>query len=105
MKYERRPCPNCGEKVFRCACMRNTCNECGHPVGNITFTVCDKCWDIKLGRYPTAHKLSGEGCKNKDGNITLTSGEVNNYLLWGKLMDKGKDPAFLFYSGARLQKY
>lgn len=25
--------------------MRNKCNTCGKPVGNITFSVCDECWD------------------------------------------------------------
>ena len=43
------PCPNCKETVKECACMRNICYKCGKPVGNITFTVCDECWDIK---YP-----------------------------------------------------
>ena len=38
-------CPNCGETNDWCACMRNTCIKCGKPVGNITFTVCDDCWD------------------------------------------------------------
>jgi len=40
-----KPCPNCGEIVKECACMQNICRECGRPVGNITFTVCDNCWD------------------------------------------------------------
>lgn len=40
-------CPNCGELKKHCACMRNTCVECGKPVGNITFTICDNCWDKK----------------------------------------------------------
>lgn len=40
------PCKNCGESSDTdCACMRNKCIECGGPVGNITFTSCDKCWD------------------------------------------------------------
>lgn len=38
------PCPNCKETVDPCACMRNICIDCGAPVGNITFTVCDECW-------------------------------------------------------------
>lgn len=38
-------CPNCKEIVEQCACMRNICHKCGKPVGNITFTVCDDCWD------------------------------------------------------------
>lgn len=38
-------CPNCKEEKEWCACMRNTCHKCGKPVGNITFTVCDECWD------------------------------------------------------------
>jgi len=40
-------CPNCGEEVGECACMRNKCIECGKPVGNITFAVCDDCWDTE----------------------------------------------------------
>jgi NAD-dependent SIR2 family protein deacetylase len=39
------PCYNCGETVDECACMRNKCIRCGRPVGNITFTICDECWD------------------------------------------------------------
>lgn len=38
-------CPNCKETKQPCACMRNICHKCGEPVGNITFTVCDDCWD------------------------------------------------------------
>lgn len=39
-------CPNCGEiDNGNCACMRNKCIKCGNPVGNVTFTVCDECWD------------------------------------------------------------
>ena len=37
-------CPNCHERKVVCACLRNTC-ACGKPVGNITFTVCDDCWN------------------------------------------------------------
>lgn len=43
-------CPNCGETVKECACMRSKCVECGAPVGNITFTVCDECWDKEIER-------------------------------------------------------
>jgi len=42
-----KPCPNCKEKKKKCACMKNKCIKCGEPVGNITFTVCDECWDKK----------------------------------------------------------
>jgi len=42
---EPNPCPNCKETSKECACMRNICKDCGEPVGNITFSVCDKCWD------------------------------------------------------------
>ena len=41
----KKPCPNCKETVEICECMRNECMDCGKPVGNITFSVCDKCWD------------------------------------------------------------
>ena len=43
-------CPNCKEHGEECACMRSKCIECGAPVGNITFTVCDKCWDKEIER-------------------------------------------------------
>lgn len=39
-------CPNCKEPDDgNCACMRTKCHECGESVGNVTFTVCDECWD------------------------------------------------------------
>lgn len=41
------PCLNCKEIEDECACLRNKCLGCGEPVGNITFTVCDQCWDKK----------------------------------------------------------
>ena len=41
----KEPCLNCGELNNECACLRNKCIRCGNPVGNITFTVCDDCWD------------------------------------------------------------
>ena len=47
-----KPCPNCKETKKECACMRNICHKCGKPVGNITFTICDDCWDIK---YPNTN--------------------------------------------------
>ena len=40
------PCRNCNELIIECACKRNKCIECEKPVGNITFTVCDTCWDV-----------------------------------------------------------
>ena len=46
---EGEPCPNCKETVNPCKCLRNICIRCGKPVGNITFTVCDACWDKKEG--------------------------------------------------------
>ena len=45
-----KPCPNCNETEQPCACMRNICYKCGKPVGNITFTVCDDCWDVLYPR-------------------------------------------------------
>lgn len=38
-------CPNCKEREQPCACERNKCRMCGASVGNITFAVCDDCWD------------------------------------------------------------
>ena len=56
-------CPNCGEELnSECACMRNKCIECGAPVGNITFTVCDDCWDHKK---PTAAPPEPVRCRWK----------------------------------------
>jgi hypothetical protein len=40
------PCGNCKETIKECACMRNICFKCNKPVGNITFSVCDECWNI-----------------------------------------------------------
>lgn len=41
-------CSNCHEPLnSECACMRNRCIKCEGPVGNITFSYCDKCWDKK----------------------------------------------------------
>lgn len=48
---EKEPCSNCKETVKECACIRNKCNECELPVGNITFTVCDTCWDKSRKNY------------------------------------------------------
>ena len=47
-----KPCPNCKEKKKKCACIRNICIKCGKPVGNITFTVCDGCWDKPVRAIP-----------------------------------------------------
>ena len=44
-KDPEKECPNCGETNDPCACMRNKCVRCGEPVGNITFTICDDCWE------------------------------------------------------------
>lgn len=46
-KFKITQCPNCKEPEGNCACIRNICVKCGKPVGNITFTVCDECWDKK----------------------------------------------------------
>ena len=41
-------CPNCKKpNDGNCDCMKNICIKCGKPVGNITFSVCDNCWDEK----------------------------------------------------------
>lgn len=66
-----KPCPNCGETNTRCACMRNICIECGKPVGNITFSVCDDCWDKAFppnqAIQPTAKAAASElGVNQKD---------------------------------------
>jgi len=78
------PCPNCDEYEKECACMRNICKDCGKPVGNITFSVCDKCWDKahpKKESHPTSgmteaeFQLAKQGAKVEDlqGNpVTIT---------------------------------
>ena len=38
-------CTQCHETNDPCACMRNKCVRCGKPVGNVTFTLCDDCWE------------------------------------------------------------
>jgi len=40
-------CSNCEETEIECACIRNKCIKCGKSVGNITFTICDNCWNLK----------------------------------------------------------
>jgi len=52
----RKPCPNCQETVWNCACMRNICLKCKEPIGNITFTVCDECWDKNTMPSPSLEK-------------------------------------------------
>ncbi len=42
------PCSNCGETVVMCACIRNLCHRCGNSVGNVTFSICDDCWDYDI---------------------------------------------------------
>lgn len=54
------PCLNCGELVKECACWRNRCIICGAPVGNITFTACDDCWDKKLAKTKTVDPRDAE---------------------------------------------
>lgn len=52
----KEPCPNCRETFEECACMRNICRKCSNPVGNITFSVCDDCWDEKHGKQDAVTK-------------------------------------------------
>ena len=47
MTVSDNPCPNCKEIINECACIRNKCVKCSNSIGNITFTVCDSCWDKK----------------------------------------------------------
>ena len=55
-----RSCANCKETIQECACMRNICVKCNKPVGNITFSVCDDCWNI-LHPKTTTQQESGRG--------------------------------------------
>jgi hypothetical protein len=57
-------CPNCKETSRPCACMRNSCIKCGKPVGNITFTVCDQCWDDKSEKpEPVSADITYSDCR------------------------------------------
>lgn len=42
---KKEPCANCKENNVVCKCIKNICYKCGYSVGNITFSVCDECWD------------------------------------------------------------
>lgn len=42
---KKEPCANCKENNVVCKCIKNICFKCGYSVGNITFSVCDDCWD------------------------------------------------------------
>lgn len=45
---EQATCPNCKEPDNGdCKCMQNKCRDCDKPVGNVTFTLCDGCWEKK----------------------------------------------------------
>lgn len=45
-------CPNCKKPHDgNCDCMKNLCIKCGSPVGNITFTYCDDCFNKYKKRY------------------------------------------------------
>ena len=64
-------CPNCYETNLVCACLRNKCVKCGNPVGNITFTVCDKCWNKEYKENNLIQKQEikyNEEMKNKEEN-------------------------------------
>ena len=65
-------CPNCKETGEECACARNKCNKCGKPVGNITFTVCDECWDKEYSAGEEVYvEWSDEELKNNRYPIAL----------------------------------
>jgi hypothetical protein len=59
-------CPNCKESTVECACMRNKCLRCGGSVGNITFTVCDKCWGepVAAGHRAVREKVMSDTPEN-----------------------------------------
>ena len=62
-EQEEKPCPNCKETIELCACMRNICKRCGNPVGNITFAICDDCFDKpKAKDYPEFDKSYLDEC-------------------------------------------
>ena len=65
-EQEEKPCPNCKETIELCACMRNICKRCGNPVGNITFAICDDCFDKpKAKDYPEFDKSYLDECMAK----------------------------------------
>ena len=61
LEPEGEACANCKETVNPCACLRNICMRCGKPVGNITFTVCDECWDKEHPLPQQPSDSAGEG--------------------------------------------
>lgn len=69
---ENKPCSNCEETQDPCACMRNHCLWCGKPVGNITFTCCDDCFneiEIDLdGNAMPPQKYHRDGTRRKGVN-------------------------------------
>ena len=50
MKPNKSPCPNCKELNLICTCLKNKYLECGNPVYNKTFTVCDECWSNQINQ-------------------------------------------------------
>ena len=79
-------CPNCQEPTGQCACMRNKCVLCGEPVGNITFTVCDDCWEDKEVQPEAVEQL----CNNCD-HISDRGHELDPLGTWGWCVLWGKD--------------
>ena len=60
-------CPNCKENKLKCACMRNMCRICNKPVGNITFTLCDECWQQHVARKTEEeHLMNCKAMKTHD---------------------------------------
>ncbi len=40
-------CPKCHETNAECRCLRGKCDICGKPLGKITYTFCDECWETE----------------------------------------------------------
>jgi len=79
-------CSQCHETKDPCACMRNKCVRCGKPVGNVTFTVCDDCWEDKEVQPEAVEQL----CNNCD-HISDRGHELDPLGTWGWCVLWGKD--------------
>ena len=52
-------CPKCHETNAECRCLRGKCDICGKPLGKITYTFCDECWESE----PIEGKVKAEAVK------------------------------------------
>lgn len=82
------PCPNCKESNDECACLRNKCVNCGKSIGNITFTVCDDCWN--------KYSKNNMKTKDKEKNNILSITQIK-IVLPGKTIEFSSEEARKVY--------